>query len=82
MAVIDIPEQGVELLGAPLLDNASSTSTSTPNLNTRQVMLLDLPGGFLEEILTNARLGGKDAQITLGKAPVSLRLPMFLVVLN
>ncbi|MCJ1391867.1 hypothetical protein MMC18_004734 [Xylographa bjoerkii] len=67
MATIDVPKQGIELLGAPLANPPSSTST--PNLNTRQVMLLDVPGGFLDEILTNARSGGKDAQITLGKAP-------------
>ena len=69
MATIDIPKQGMELLGAPVGNDTSSTSN--PTLNTPQVMLLDVPGGFLDEILTNARSGGKDAQITLGKAPVS-----------
>ncbi|MCJ1398348.1 hypothetical protein MMC11_001546 [Xylographa trunciseda] len=67
MAVIDIPKQGLELLGAPFVKNPSSTSEPPPN--TRQVMLLDLPGGFLDEILTNARSGGKDTLVTLGKAP-------------
>ncbi|MCJ1380633.1 hypothetical protein MMC17_003741 [Xylographa soralifera] len=67
MATIDIPKQGIELLGAPVVNVTSSTSH--PNLNTPQVMLLDVPGGFLDEILTNARSGGKDARITLGKVP-------------
>ena len=70
MATINIPEQGVELLGAPVGNDPSPPSSSI--LNTRQVMLLDVPSGFLDEILTNARSGGKDAQIALGKAPVSL----------
>ncbi|MCJ1418569.1 hypothetical protein MMC32_004917 [Xylographa parallela] len=67
MATINIPEQGVELLGAPVGNDPSPPSSSI--LNTRQVMLLDVPSGFLDEILTNARSGGKDAQIALGKAP-------------
>ncbi|MCJ1281071.1 hypothetical protein MMC26_000389 [Xylographa opegraphella] len=67
MATLDIPTQGLELLDVPVGND--TPSTSNPTLNTRQVMLLDVPGSFLDEILTNARSGGKDTQITLGKAP-------------
>ena len=67
MDKIIIPEAGLALHSA-----SNSDDPSNPVVKPTQVIQLNLSDGTLEEILKEARNGGKDGQVSFGKAPVCL----------
>lgn len=68
MHSLKLPPTGLALEAASSPDNSSSKSEVKPT----QVLQLNLASGLLEDLLKEARAGGKGVQITLGKSPVCI----------
>ena len=69
MAEIDIPTEGL------VLDRFLPPTANPNNLDSPQVMRLDLADGILDELIRCARSGSKPMSLEFGKQVVSMRHP-------